>query len=173
MVGNEVSEQNIIEPVELESLKSYLGIVPERTEEDDLLDSLIASARSRIEDRLGRAITRRKFEKTVYDPGCYNLIPSLISVIDISYTDLEGDVRKIDNFRVRKGDEARVCFSIDDPFFDSDQGIKIVFESGYDVCPESLKIAILKVCKLDHERSTDDAIQAVWTDIQSYRVENI
>lgn len=57
--------QPALEPVSLYEVKAHLGIVPEVSEDDDLLMGLIASARIMVEERLYQTTTATKWRAKV------------------------------------------------------------------------------------------------------------
>ena len=63
----ESTDRDVIEPVEIETVKKYIGYSPTLNEDDRFLTNFIVSARERLENRMGCAIVRRTFVTRAYD----------------------------------------------------------------------------------------------------------
>lgn len=94
MAGYRVLSPPLVEPISLEEAKKHLRIMPDETDEDDLIASLIAASRETTENLTGRALITRSLilaldawppEKEIRLPE-----PPVQSVTAIRYIDCTG-----------------------------------------------------------------------------------
>ena len=170
----EIAHQSIIEPVELETVKAYIGYSPTVGDDDRFLLNSIRSARARLEDRMGCAIARRDFVTRSFDvsPGERVTIPllrPLRAVRSVVFIDTGGDSEPCESYSVRPGNGASVFVDVPPNVTE----VRVTYSSGYDVCPEPIKTAIMLLVKADNDRTTEDVIGPLRPMLQKYWNDNI
>jgi len=168
----EIDGQEILEPIEIDTVKKYIGYRPNAGEDDALIGRSITTARSRLEDRLGRAIVRRQFVTRAYISPPNNIIqlrPPLRNVLSVVGVDAGGNEIEITRYNFRPDDGACVFVDVDA----SVRSFIVTYESGYDDAPPNIKSAIMMLCKAEYERSTDDVIGQLRNELKRYWKENI
>ncbi|MCL2607596.1 MAG: hypothetical protein FWD92_03460 [Methanomassiliicoccaceae archaeon] len=176
-ITEEINKNAIVEPVDIEAAKKYIGYASAQNEDDLFMLDIVKASRERLEDRLGRAIPRRTFVTREFFHSALaegqrvtvELRKPLINVISVECTGPDGSPAATSDYSVRPGDGAAVSVNISKPTSE----IAVMYDAGYDIVPEILKTTVLAICKAHFERSTDDVIGRLRNDLQKYWNENI
>lgn len=150
-----------IEPVDLTLAKTFLRV--DHEDEDELISSLIISARQRIEKLLGRVLITRRFELTL-PISLGPLIPikpvPVVSVISVTVSDDAQAIATVDPTRYRletRREPAELSLRIGESW-DADlpgaSDLTITFDAGYGAeasdVPMPIRQAILLVLAQSH-----------------------
>lgn len=168
-------DDQIVEPVSLEETKEYLGYADDDTTDDALLNRLITTSRSILENGLGRTIVFRKLRyRTEKIDGPYKLAPFVNEVTSVSYEiwdpETEG-YRLVDtmHYEYDPGEDAVVYAH----FPRGARHICIDYIAGYEQVPEVLKMAILDIVKMKKERTAEDPFEVIRPTVESWKVHHI
>lgn len=164
----DIEDQEIVEAVTIEELRKYIGYAPGNSADDDYLSRLIVSQRQALEDAMGRIIVLRDFVSHPSRDGAVCLPPDLQTVDSITYKDADGEEKEVTDFELDLEYNV-VVFDIRGEYSD----IRLEFSSGFGIIPESIKEAIMVMCKSKYDRSTEDTLAMVRPPIQKYWVEHI
>jgi uncharacterized phiE125 gp8 family phage protein len=163
------------EPVTLTEMKLHLRVDHET--EDDLITSLIKSARQLLEEQTGRAFITQTWQQTLEEwPDGYVIrVPRspLIAVTDIKYYDTDGELQTLsaDLYDVNTNAEpARITKAYGESWpslYGVEEAITVTYTAGYgdaEDVPDGIKTAIKFLAA--HWYRVREAVQ----DIQNYPV---
>jgi len=166
------------EPVEIDTVKKFIGYAADLNDDDMLLRQMIKQARSLLEDMMGRVIIRRKFETTMTnaharDNAALLSIPVAVPLRVVHSVEYErpcGESVKCADYSSAPWDGGIVEVYVNEPF----RSVTISYESGYDVVPESIRYAVLQLCKALYDRTgLEEVIAQLRPQLQAYWNENI
>lgn len=137
------------EPVTLTEAKLHLKV--DVTDDDDLIETLIASAREAAELQTGRSLLEQTWRKTLDEfPDAIQLdCPPIIEVTSVKYIDEDGVQQTLNSISYQVDTESEPgwvvpAYGYDWPETrDQANAVEVVYKAGYDECPKAIKQWIL------------------------------
>jgi uncharacterized phiE125 gp8 family phage protein len=152
------------EPVSLDEAKAHLRV--DSTDDDALIASLIAAARTRAEWHTGRALVTQGWtlwlDRDVAGPGAALPLPPLQSVASVTLYAAGGDGTVLgtgDYFVDAASQPGRVCFVVPLANLRPLNSVAIAYIAGYggaDAVPQPIKAAILMMVAALYSHRGDD-----------------
>lgn len=146
------TDTTVIEPINLEGIKAYLSLRQDDESEDSYLQSLVSTSRSLLEDYLDRVITARSFMTEMYYEGFYPLYPDVLTLDSVRYIKQDGAEAEIEDYDYATGPEGGVWIIRPNDIL-ADSPVTVIYTSGYDTVPESVKLGIKMMSKTMYSRT--------------------
>jgi uncharacterized phiE125 gp8 family phage protein len=135
-----IISEEVTNPVTLAEAKNYLRV--DFSEDDDLIESLITSARVRLEQYAGIAMTERTLQVVAYVDELIELpYAPITNILSVEYFSANTWVEIEDGAYEVIGTTVRKVFTINYPGME----YRFTYNCGYDCVPSTLKTATLKL----------------------------
>ena len=135
-----IISEEVTNPITLAEAKNYLRV--DFSEDDDLIESLITSARVRLEQYAGIAMTERTLQVVAYVDELIELpYAPITNILNVEYFSANTWVEIEDGAYEVIGTTVRKVFTINYPGME----YRFTYNCGYDCVPSTLKTATLKL----------------------------
>lgn len=135
------------EPVDLEDVRNWLNFTGSMSEEDPVLEDLIASVRDRLEDQTnGRAFITQTWELWLdAEEAAEEIFPHIVPLLSVTsiYTYDSNDQETLiasGSYSVRTGEDPRIALNSGETWggLRDYQAVKITLEAGYGPSPADI-----------------------------------